>query len=180
MNQPPTMNRSNAGLSLALAALTLTLTADASPYALTPADRAEITALSRSFFEATRDGVRNVENVYVTPADLRSLLPQSRRGAADAGPSPADEVVDRQYLAIERDARALRETFHHGVFVGIAARSYPRDTIDLRPCGRFARANTQCGDGPLIEYTVNGEARRFRLDTLVRLRGHWRVFDVRP
>lgn len=175
-----TMNRPTARLSLAVAVVAAALPADAAPYALTPADRAEITALARSFFEATRDGVRNVESVYPTPADLRSLLPSARRGAADAGPSPADEVADRQFMAIERDARALRETFRGGVFTGVAARSYPRDTIDLRPCGRFARANTQCGDGPLIEYTVNGEARRFRLDTLVRLRGHWRVFDVRP
>lgn len=175
-----TMTRTTFGLSAALAALAVTLPADAAPYALTPADRAEITALARSFFEATRDGTRDVEGVYPSPADLRTLFPATRRQGADAGPSPVDEIAQRQFLAIERDARALRDTFRGGVFVGITARSYPRDSVDLRPCGRFARATTQCGDGPVIEYTVGAEARRFRLDTLVRLRGHWRVFDVRP
>ncbi len=174
------MTRTTLGLTLSLATLAAVLPADAAPYALTAADRAEITALARSFFEATRDGARDVANVYPSPTELRTLFAATRRQSADAGPSPVDEIAQRQYLAIERDARALRDTFRGGVFVGIAARSYPRDTVDLRPCGRFARATTQCGDGPVIEYTVGSEARRFRLDTLVRLRGRWRVFDVRP
>ncbi len=167
-------------LPTALAAWALAAApAHATPHALTPADRAEITALARAFFEATRDGARDVLGVYPTPADLRSLFPAARAGA-DAGPSPADAIVRRQYEAIERDARALRETFRGGVFTGLAPSSYARGVVDLRPCGRYARATSQCGDGPVIEYTVNGEARRFRVDTLVRLRGRWRVFDVRP
>jgi hypothetical protein len=167
-------------LALSCVAFAVARPAESAPYALTAADRVEITALARSFFEATRDGTRDVQGVYPTPVDLRGLFPAARRGSADAGPSPADEIAQRQYEAIERDARALRETFQRGVFVGITATSYPRGSVDLRPCGRFARATTQCGDGPVIEYTVGSETRRFRLDTLVRLRGHWRVFDVRP
>ncbi len=154
--------------------------AAATPYALTPADRAEITALARTFFESTRDGARDVAAVFPSPVELRGIFPAPRGGAVDAGPTPVDEIVQRQFQAIERDVRALREVFRGGVFVGLGARSYPRDAVDLRPCGRFARATSQCGDGPVIEYTVGGEARRFRLDTLARLRGHWRVFDVRP
>ncbi len=160
--------------------LTAAAPAAATPYALTAADRAEITALARTFFESTRDGVRDLAAVFPSPVELRGIFPAPRGGAVDAGPTPVDEIVQRQFQAIERDVRALRDAFRGGVFVGLGARSYPRDAVDLRPCGRFARAASQCGDGPVIEYTVGGEARRFRLDTLARLRGHWRVFDVRP
>lgn len=162
----------------ALTTLAMTASAHATPYALTAADRAEITALARSFFESARDATRDVRDVYPTVAEMRALFP-TPRAAADAGVSPVDEVVQRQLRAIERDVRDLAATFHGGRFVGLGARSYPRNTVDLRPCGRFARADTQCGDGPLIEYAVGEETRRFRLDTLVRLRGRWRVYDVR-
>lgn len=173
------MKRSIACL-LSLAALFAAAPARATPYALTAADRAEIAALARTFFEATRDGARDVSAVYPSPVEFRAIFPAPRGGGADAGPTPVDEIVQRQFQAIERDARALRDAFRDGVFVGLGARSYPRDAVDLRPCGRFARATSQCGDGPVIEYTVRGEARRFRLDTLARIRGHWRIFDVRP
>ena len=66
------------------------------------------------------------------------------------------------------------------VFTGDLSYSVRRNVIDLAPCGRFARATTRCGDGPVIEYERGGQRRRLRLDTLVRFGTRWRVFDVRP
>ncbi len=159
-------------------ALAWAMPAEAANHPLSAADRAEITALARSFFDATRDGARTVTAVYPTPDELRGVFPPGRAG--DAGISAPEATVQRQFAAIERDARALREVFQGGTFVGLSARSYPGGVIDLRPCGRFARATSQCGDGPVIEYRVGTETRRFRLDTLLFVRGHWRIFDVRP
>ncbi len=157
---------------LLAAALTLGTAAHATPHALTAPDLAAITALARAFFDSTRDGARDVQDVYPTAAELRALF-------AVGAPSGADGLVRRHMEAVERDVRALRERFRGGTFVGITPTSYRRNTVDLRPCGRFARATSQCGDGPVIEYTVGGETRRLRLDTLVRVRGRWRLFDVR-
>jgi hypothetical protein len=154
------------------------LPAHATSYPLTAADRIEISALARAFFEATRDTTRDPQGVFPTAAELRTLMPAPRGAVPDGGLTLADEVAVRQFRAIERDVAALRTRFTGGVFVGIA--SYRGNRVDLHPCGRFARATSQCGDGPVIEYSVGGETRRFRIDTLVRLRGHWRIFDVRP
>jgi hypothetical protein len=149
------------------------------PYTLTPADRAELTTLARTFFESTRDGSAGTSGVYPTMAELRALFPAVRAGG-DAGLSPAEEIANRQLQAIERDVREARTTFAGGTFRGLAGRSATRPTLDLRPCGRFARADSQCADGPAFEYEVGGETRRYRIDTLVRVRGHWKIFDVRP
>jgi hypothetical protein len=166
---------------LCAAVVLFATSAHGSPYALTPADRTEIATLARLFFDSVRDGTRDVHGVYPEVADLRLIFPTPRAGArATPGPSLQETLTQHQLTAIARDAQELHSTFHGGSFVGLSARSYPRQTIDLRPCGRFARATSQCVDGPLIEYTVAGQTRRFQVDTLMRVRGHWRVFDVRP
>lgn len=161
------MNR----LALALAlTFTLTVTADAAPRTLSAGDRAAITALARAFFEAVRDGSRTGEGVFMTPAELRGLF------APAAG---VEGLVRRQLDALDRDARDLHARFQGGVFVGLAPQSYRGGVIDLVPCGRFARATSRCGDGPVIEFTVGGEHRRQRIDTLALVDGRWRVFDIR-
>lgn len=171
--------------TVAAAALTAALgwitpsRAQATPYRLTPADRTEITALVRTFFEATRDDAPAQTGVYPTREELRGMFPAEAAGPAGA-PTAVGELVGRHLSAIERDARELRARFHAGVFVRVSGPVMTRGVIDLRRCGRFARPETQCGDGPLVEYTVGAEARRLRLDTLVRLNGHWRIFDARP
>lgn len=155
---------------LALALWLVATVADASPRPLTAADRAAITALARSFFEAVRDGNRTGEGVFLTQAELRGLF------APTAG---VEGLVRRQLDALDRDARELHARFQGGVFVGITPQSYRGGTIDLAPCGRFARATSRCGDGPVIEFTVGNEPRRQRIDTLALVAGRWRVFDIR-
>ncbi len=161
--------------ALALAAVS----GEAVPYTLTPADRAELTTLARTFFETARDASPGTTGVYPTLAELRALFPAVRAGG-DAGLSPAEEIANRQLQAIERDVRDARTNFAGGRFVGLVGRSATRPTIELRPCGRFARADSQCADGPTFEYEAGGATRRYRIDTLVRVRGHWKIFDVRP
>ena len=46
-------------------------------------------------------------------------------------------------------------------------------------CSPFAMPQSECLDGPVIEWTVNGETRRMRVNKLVRVDGHWRVFAPR-
>lgn len=162
----------------ALALVALAPSVDASPYALTAADRAELTALAQRFFEHTRDGDRAPADLYPTRDDLRALYGAS--AAPSGAPAAGDAVVDRQLEALTRDAHDLRATFAGGTFRGISGAGYARGRVDVHRCGRFARADSQCADGPLVEYVVGGAARRFQLDTVVRVRGHWRVLDIRP
>jgi len=152
-------------------ALLLTAPAHATPYTLTPSDREAITALARQFFEAVKRGDRAMEGVLPTRAELRGMFPPAQG---------VDGVVRRHAESLARDTQALHEVLRDATFVGITDTSYRRNVIDLTPCGRFARATTRCGDGPVIEYEVGGQRRRLRLDTLVRLGTRWRVFDVRP
>lgn len=145
--------------------------ARATPYTLTATDREAIATLARTFFEAIRRGDREMNDVFPTRAELRGLFPPALG---------VDGLVLRHAEALARDAQALHETFRHATFVGVVEGSYRRGVIDLAPCGRFARASSRCGDGPIIEYDVDGRRRRLRIDTLVRLGTRWRVFDVRP
>jgi hypothetical protein len=156
---------------LALCLLTLATPADATPYTLTPTDREAITTLARQFFEAVKRGDRAMENVLPTRAELRGMFPPAQG---------VEGVVRRHAESLTRDTQALHEVLRDATFVGITDTSYRRNVIDLTPCGRFARATTRCGDGPVIEYEVGGQRRRLRLDTLVRFGTRWRVFDVRP
>lgn len=173
------MRRGYSTLALGLSVLVGGGAAEAVPYTLTAGDREALTALGRAFFEATRDGVRTPTEVYPTPAELRGLYPAAP-GATPAGAvSVTDSLVQRQLAAIARDARDLRTRFAGGEFVSVTGPGLTRGRFELRPCGRFARADSQCTAGLLVSYRVGAETRAFRLDTLVRLGGRWRVLDVR-
>lgn len=157
-------------LALLLALLLAAAPAQAVPVTLTAADREAITALARQLFEAVQRGDRTMDGVLPTRAELRGIFPPG------AG---ADAIILRHAEALARDTQALHEVFREATFVGLAEGSYRGDVIDLGPCGRFARATSRCGDGPVITYERGGVRRRLRLDTLVRLGTRWRVFDVR-
>ncbi len=159
-----------------LASLT-TGAAHATPRRLTPAERTEITELARRVLEVVRDGVRDPVGVFATPAELRAVF--GLRESGDAGPDGGGILVQRQLEALSRDARDLRPRLAGGRFVSIGGGGFARDSIDPRRCGRFGAATSQCADGPVVEFTVEGATRRFRIDTLVRVGGHWRVLDLR-
>jgi len=152
--------------------------AGAAPRRLAPAERAEITELARRVMELVRDGARDPSGIFPTPAELRVVF--GLRDPGDAGPDGGGMVVQRQLQALERDARDLRPRLAGARFRGIAGPSYARGTIDPRRCGRFGAAGSQCADGPVVEYEAGGSVRRFRIDTLVRVGGRWRVLDLRP
>lgn len=171
--------RAYAMLALGLSLLGELRVAEAVPYTLTAADREALTALGRSFFEATRDGARTPTAIYPTPAELRGLYPPAPGAAPPGGGTVHDTLVQRQLGAIERDVRALGPRFAGGEFVGVSGQGLTRGRVELRPCGRFARADSQCTTGLLVSYRVGEETRAFRLDTLVRVQGRWRILDVR-
>lgn len=161
---------------MTLATLT-TGAAHATPRRLTPAERAEITELARRVLAIVRDGVRDPAGVFPTAAELRGVF--GLRDTADAGPDGGGMLVQRQLEALSRDARDLRPRLAGGRFVSIGGGGFARDSIDPRRCGRFGVATSQCADGPVVEFTVDGATRRFRIDTLVRIGGRWRVLDLR-
>ena len=150
----------------------------ASPRRLTPAERAEITELARRVLEGVCDGARDPAGLFPTAPELRGVF--GLRDPGDAGPDGGGMLVQRQLEALSRDARDLRPRLAGALFRGIAGASFTRNTIDPRRCGRFGAPDSQCVDGPVVEYTVGGSVRRFRIDTLVRVAGHWRVLDLRP
>lgn len=152
--------------------------AGAAPRRLAPAERAEITELARRVLEVVRDGSRDPSGIFPTPAELRVVF--GLRDPGDAGPDGGGMVVQRQLQALERDARDLRPRLSGARFRGIAGPSYARGTIDPRRCGRFGAPGSQCVDGPVVEFEAGGSVRRFRIDTLVRVGGRWRVLDLRP
>jgi len=166
-------------LALGLFLTAASARAEAETYALTAADREALTTLARTFFETTRDGTRTPTAIYPTPAELRGLYPPATGPAPPGGVSAHDTLVQRQLGAIERDVRALRPRFAGGAFVGVTGQGLTRGRVELRPCGRFARADSQCTTGLLLSYRVGEETRAFRLDTLVRVQGRWRILDVR-
>ncbi len=151
--------------------------AHATPRRLTPAERAEITELARRVLEVVRDGVRDPAGVFATPAELRVVF--GVREPTDGGADDGGMLVQRQLEALARDARDLRPRLAGGRFVSIGGASFVAGTIDPRRCGRFGAPTSQCADGPVVEFTADGATRRFRIDTLVRVGGHWRVLDLR-
>lgn len=148
------------------------------PRRLTPAERAEITALARRVLEGVRDGAREPAGVFPTAPELRAVF--GLRDPGDAAPDGGGMLVRRQLEALGRDARDLRPRLAGARFRGIAGGSFARGTIDPRPCRRSGAAGSQCIDGPVVEYAVGESVRRFRIDTLVRVGGRWRVLDLRP
>lgn len=155
-----------------------TSTAEAAPYVLTEADRGELVSLATRLVEALRDGARSPTGVFPTAAEIRGLYPSGR---------DAEAVVQGHLAAIERDVRALRPSFAGAQFVGLSAgrtaiTSGPDAgavSIDLRPCSRLARADSQCGNAVVLVYAAAGASRRLRIDAVTRVGGHWRVLDLR-
>lgn len=166
-----------------LAVLVFSSVADAVPLRVSAAERQELTSLARRFYESTRDGARAPESVFPTRAELVSLfttvesLPGPVRAPARSTPNEA--VVLRQLGAIDRDVRSLRERFRGGTFVGITGALAREGTLRQRGCGRFARRESVCADGLILEYRVGDETRRFNIDTLLRVGARWRILDVR-
>lgn len=157
--------------------------AEAVPLRVSAADRAELDALARRFYESTRDGVRTPAEVFPTRDELRALFVRADGvGALPRSPTGAvmnDAVVTHQLTAIERDVQSLRERFRGGTFRGLAGPVVSEGALRQRGCGRFARADAVCADGLMLEFQVGAETRRFRIDTLVRVGRRWRVLDVR-
>lgn len=151
--------------------------AHATPRRLTPAERAEITELARRVLEVVRDGARDPAGVFTTPAELRAVFGVG--APADGGADAGGMLVQRQLEAQARDARDLRPRLAGAQFRGITGATFVAGTIDPRRCGRFGAPASQCADGPIVEYTADGATRRFRIDTLVRVGGRWRVLDLR-
>lgn len=174
--------------TLLLGFVTLGSLAEAVPLRVGEAERAELEALARRFYESTRDGVRTPAEVFPTREELRALFARADgvtapRAVADAGAgggaAMGDAVVTHQLTAIDRDVRALRERFQGGTFRGLAGPAVTERALRQRGCGRFARADAVCADGLMLEYQVGSETRRFRIDTLVRIGRRWRILDVR-
>ncbi len=161
-------------IAVTAAVLSVAPSAGAVPLRVDPAVRAEITALAERAFVAVRDGVRDPAGVFPTLAEMRAIF-----GVTAGGATPQASFAEAQFRALARDARDFQERFRTGRFVGLAATFAGGGSIDLHRCGRLTRADSQCVEGPVIEYEVNGERRRFRLDALVRVGGRWRVFDLR-
>jgi hypothetical protein len=161
-----------------LAATLTTPPAAAVPRPLTAAERAEITALARRLVDAVRDGARDPAGLFPTAPELRVVF--GLRDPGDAAPDGGGMLVQRQLEALSRDARDLRPRLAGARFRGLAGAAFARGTIDPRRCGRYGAPGSQCADGPVVEYAVGGAVRRFRVDTLVRVNGRWRVLDLRP
>lgn len=153
----------------ALFTLGLAATADARPYRLTPADRTEITQLLQTFFDATRDG--NTAAARATMPTLPELQSLFQSGFAP--------FVEMHQQALDRAIRELRPRFAGGTFVGLAGSFVTSPNIEIRACGRWSSATSECAAGPVIEWRAGTETRRLRIDTLVRMAGRWRIFDPR-
>lgn len=172
------MNRIVAPRALAFTATVAALTtlaiapaAAAQDYRLAQRDVTSITDALRSLFEGIRDGdVPKITAVLPSRAEFVALY-QPNTGM----------FIERHQRAIERDTRELRRTFTDATFVGVDATAIAVNrTIRLERCGRFGARNSQCANGPVIEYRVGTATRRFRVDRLVRLaNGTWKVYDVR-
>jgi hypothetical protein len=143
--------------------------AQASDYNVSVADRTEVEELLHRFFDATRDGNQPLAQQTLPTRDEFAQLFQP-------GTEP---FVERHQRAIERDVRDLRERFAGGTFVGLASGFVAGSSIALGPCGSFGAPQGECTAGPVIEWRAGNETRRLRIDRLVRIRGHWKIFDPR-
>ena len=149
--------------------IALPLEAHATPYRLTATDRTEITQLLQRFFEATRDGdVPNATTALASRAEIVRIY--------QPGTEP---FIERQLLAMERDVRELRIRFANGTWVGVSATFAQTPSIEIGPCGRFGTTASQCTEGPVIDWRVGDAVNHLRIDRLVRLNGHWKIFDPR-
>ena len=52
-------------------------------------------------------------------------------------------------------------------------------SVELGPCGRFGTTASQCTEGPVIDWRVGDAVNHLRIDRLVRIDGHWKIFDPR-
>jgi hypothetical protein len=151
-------------LTLAIAPL-----AQATPYAPTPADRAEVAQLLHGFFEAARDGdVESIAAAILAHDEfVQVYLPNT------------EPFVERQERAIERDVHELRLHFAGGTWVGLTGPFATDAVVDVVPCGRFGRPDSECTLGPVISWRAGSIVRQMRVDRLVRIGGHWKIFDPR-
>lgn len=160
-------------LASSLVALALTahgVVASADDVRLTPADVTAITNTVRTLIEAMRDGDRTrIAQQIPTRAEFVSLY--------QPGTLP---FLERHQRAVERDTRELQRTLTGAVFVGLDASFAAGRTVRTERCGRFGARNSQCANGPIVEYRVGTTTRHLRIDRLVRLPGNvWKVYDVR-
>jgi hypothetical protein len=156
-------------LAAALATALAAPSAHATPYRLTAADRAEIERVLRTFFEATRDGNTAAATALVPTRDEFRRIFQSG----------TDPFIERHQRAIERDVRELRQRFANGTWVGLSSGFARGGAVELSQCGRLAVPASQCIDGPVIDWRVGTSVEHLRIDRLVRLDGHWKIFDAR-
>ena len=154
---------------MVIALLAIAPLAQATPYAPTATERTEVAQLLRGFFEATRDGdVQAIATAVLARDEFVQLyLP---------GTEP---FVERQQRAIERDVRELRSHFAGGTWVGISGPFATDPIVEIVPCGRFGRPESECTLGPVISWRTGDTLRQMRVDRLVRVGGHWKIFDPR-
>jgi hypothetical protein len=182
MSQPPTLSSRSAGFLFSflhrvrwvrcvLPALWIVTAsgAQATPMPLAPSDHAEIARVLRTFFESTRDGD------YAT---ARTTIPTHDEFTAIFAEGTAD-VLAQHLRAIDRDVHELHDRFAGGIWTGIVGDFARTASLEVAPCGRIARPESQCANGPVIEWHVGTESRRLRIDRLVRVGGHWKIFDPR-
>lgn len=163
------MNARRLRAPLALCALLLAPPAQARPHALNAQERAQIEGLLRAWFEGVRDGnTANIVAQQPTADEWRQIFQPG-----------TEELWGRQIGVLARDARELRERFADGQWIGLAAPWATQRSIDVDRCGRFGREQSECSDGPVLEWRARGEVRRLRIDRLVRVGNRWRLFDAR-
>ncbi|MEI8257760.1 MAG: hypothetical protein WCJ30_18950 [Deltaproteobacteria bacterium] len=166
--------RSGSPLRAALAALALALAAShgahaqAQARALSAAEHDEIARLLETFFTAARDGdARALAGVLPTDPQFARIFM--------AGTEP---LVERHRRAIARALADLRTRFAGGRWVAMRGLDAAA-TVHPQRCASFAAPNSECLDGPVIEWVAGTEALRMRVNRLVRVDGHWRLFAPR-
>ncbi len=166
----PRRSRTNVLLALGLAALVLapSRTAHAQTRVLSAAEHDEIARLLEAFFTAARDAdTRGLAGVLPTdPQFARIFLP---------GTEP---LVARHRRAIARALDDLHARFAGGRWVAMRG----LDTgafVHIQRCASFAAPQSECLDGPVIEWTAGAETLHMRVARLVRVDGHWRLFAPR-
>lgn len=167
----PRRRRTIALLVLGLAALVLVApsrTAHAQTRVLTAAEHDEIARLLEVFFTAARDAdTRGLAGVLPTdPQFARIFLP---------GTEP---LVARHRRAIARALDDLHTRFAGGRWVAMRGLDTGA-SVHIQRCASFAAPQSECLDGPVIEWTVGTETLHMRVNRLVRVDGHWKLFAPR-
>jgi hypothetical protein len=163
------MSRRTTALVICMTLGSVALDARAADYTITAADRSEIEELLHRFFDAARDG----------NAALAAQAIPTRVEFAQLFQPGTEPFVERHQRAIDRDVHDLREHFAGGTFVGLTGGFEAGATVVLSPCGTFGAPQSECASGPVIEWRAGAETRRMRVDRLVRIHGHWKIFDPR-